>query len=42
MLFSVLENHELNEQLMLINQLDEDEKNDLIKKARTCRAFLLI
>ena len=26
-----LENHELNEQLMLINQLDEDEKNALIK-----------
>ena len=25
-----LENHELNEQLMLINQLDEDEKNALI------------
>jgi hypothetical protein len=22
-----LQNHELNEQLMLINQLDEDEKN---------------
>ena len=27
----VLQNHELNEQLMLINQLDEDEKNALIK-----------
>ena len=26
-----LENHELNEQLMLINQLDEEEKNALIK-----------
>lgn len=26
-----LQNHELNEQLMLINQLDEDEKNALIK-----------
>ncbi len=26
-----LENHELNEQLMLINQLDDDEKNALIK-----------
>ena len=26
-----LENHQLNEQLMLINQLDEDEKNALIK-----------
>lgn len=26
-----LENHELNEQLILINQLDEDEKNALIK-----------
>nr|WP_255807035.1 DNA-binding protein [Belliella alkalica] len=26
-----LQNHELNEQLMLINQLDEDEKNVLIK-----------
>ena len=26
-----LENHELNEQIMLINQLDEDEKNALIK-----------
>ena len=26
-----LENHELNQQLMLINQLDEDEKNVLIK-----------
>ncbi len=25
------ENHELNEQLMLINQLDEEEKNALIK-----------
>jgi hypothetical protein len=25
-----LENHELNEQLMLINQLDEGEKNALI------------
>jgi len=25
------QNHELNEQLMLINQLDEDEKNALIK-----------
>lgn len=27
----VLQNHELNEQLMLINQLDDDEKNALIK-----------
>ena len=26
-----LQNHELNEQLMLINQLDEEEKNALIK-----------
>ena len=26
-----LQNHELNEQLMLINQLDEDEKNALVK-----------
>ena len=26
-----MQNHELNEQLMLINQLDEDEKNVLIK-----------
>jgi transcriptional regulator with XRE-family HTH domain len=26
-----MQNHELNEQLMLINQLDEDEKNALIK-----------
>lgn len=26
-----LQNQELNEQLMLINQLDEDEKNALIK-----------
>ncbi len=26
-----LENHELNEQLALISQLDEDEKNALIK-----------
>ena len=26
-----LENHELNEQLMLINQLEDDEKNALIK-----------
>lgn len=26
-----LQNHELNEQLMLINQLDEDEKNALFK-----------
>ena len=26
-----LQNHELNEQIMLINQLDEDEKNALIK-----------
>jgi len=26
-----LQNHEHNEQLMLINQLDEDEKNALIK-----------
>ena len=26
-----LQNHELNEQLMLINQLDDDEKNALIK-----------
>jgi transcriptional regulator with XRE-family HTH domain len=26
-----LQNHELNEQLMLINQLDEDEKNTLFK-----------
>jgi len=26
-----LQNHELNEQLMLINQLDEDEKSALIK-----------
>lgn len=26
-----LENHELNEQLILINQLDEEEKNALIK-----------
>lgn len=26
-----LQNHELNEQLMLISQLDEDEKNTLIK-----------
>lgn len=26
-----LQNHELNEQLMLINQLVEDEKNALIK-----------
>ncbi|MBW6480776.1 MAG: hypothetical protein K0B37_15210 [Bacteroidales bacterium] len=26
-----VENHELNEQLMLINQLDEDEKNALVK-----------
>ncbi|HLP04612.1 MAG TPA: hypothetical protein VK152_04205 [Paludibacter sp.] len=26
-----LQNHELNEQLMLINQLDEDERNALIK-----------
>jgi len=25
------QNHELNEQLMLINQLDEEEKNALIK-----------
>jgi hypothetical protein len=27
----VLQNHELNEQLMLINQLDDDKKNALIK-----------
>ena len=26
-----LQNHELNEQLMLINQFDDDEKNALIK-----------
>ena len=26
-----LQNHEINEQLMLINQLDDDEKNALIK-----------
>ncbi len=26
-----LQNHELNEQLMLISQLDEDEKNALVK-----------
>jgi hypothetical protein len=26
-----LQNHELNEQLMLINQLDDDEKSALIK-----------
>ena len=26
-----MQNHELNEQLILINQLDEDEKNALIK-----------
>lgn len=26
-----IQNHEFNEQLMLINQLDEDEKNALIK-----------
>jgi hypothetical protein len=26
-----LQNHELNEQLMLINQLDDDEKNALVK-----------
>ena len=26
-----LQNHELNEQLMLLNQLDDDEKNALIK-----------
>jgi hypothetical protein len=26
-----LQNHELNEQLMLINQLDEYEKNALVK-----------
>ena len=26
-----LQNHELNEQLILINQLDEDEKNALVK-----------
>lgn len=26
-----IQNHELNEQLMLINQLDEDEKNALVK-----------
>jgi transcriptional regulator with XRE-family HTH domain len=26
-----IQNHEMNEQLMLINQLDEDEKNALIK-----------
>ncbi len=26
-----IQNHELNEQLILINQLDEDEKNDLVK-----------
>ncbi|MEM6738246.1 MAG: transcriptional regulator [Bacteroidota bacterium] len=26
-----IQNHELNEQLALINQLDEDEKNALIK-----------
>lgn len=26
-----LQNHELNEQIILINQLDEDEKNALIK-----------
>jgi transcriptional regulator with XRE-family HTH domain len=26
-----MQNHELNEQLMLINQLDEDEKNALVK-----------
>jgi hypothetical protein len=25
------EKHELNEQIMLVNQLDEDEKNTLIK-----------
>jgi hypothetical protein len=26
-----LQNHELNKKLMLINQLDEDEKNVLVK-----------
>ena len=26
-----MQNHELNDQLMIINQLDEDEKNALIK-----------
>ena len=26
-----IQNHELNEQLALINQLDEDEKNALVK-----------
>ena len=26
-----LQNHEVNEQLMLLNQLDDDEKNALIK-----------
>lgn len=26
-----IQNHELNEQLMLINQLDEEEKNALVK-----------
>ena len=26
-----IQNHEINEQLMLINQLDEDEKNALLK-----------
>lgn len=26
-----LQNHELNEQMILINQLDEEEKNALIK-----------
>lgn len=26
-----LQNHEINEQLMLISQLDEDEKNALVK-----------
>jgi hypothetical protein len=25
-----LQNHELNEQLMVLNQLDEDEKNALV------------
>ncbi|MBN2595561.1 MAG: hypothetical protein JXR82_02130 [Marinifilaceae bacterium] len=26
-----IQNHELNEQLAIINQLDEDEKNALVK-----------
>ena len=31
-----LQNHELNEQLMLINQLDEDEKTHWLKSLTPC------